>query len=119
MQNMYTICKKIARKLQVSDYLYLDFIFSFEMSIMTQNNLKHFIMKKMNFKTAKEGLTRNEMRSIMAGSGSGGCSFGDSCSVYASGQNYYGQCGNLLGTYACYCVTSYGYYGGGSKCAYK
>lgn len=75
-------------------------------------------MKKMNFIAAKDSLTRSEMKSIMGGSGSGGCSFGDRCSVYASGQNYYGQCGNLHGTYTCYCVTSYGYYSSASKCAY-
>ena len=79
-------------------------------------------MKKINFKAMSQSLTREEMRSVMAGSG-GGCNSYTKCSLYANGLTYEGFCSAVSGnnTVTCYCNTDYGVYmpssnGGWSRC---
>jgi hypothetical protein len=70
--------------------------------------------KKMSLANIKGKLSRNELKSIMAGSGTG-CRIG-ACTVYnsANGQTYSGSCGIYVhsghGGSHCMCGTSLGHY---------
>ena len=76
--------------------------------------------QKMSLANIQGKLSRNEMKKIMAGSGES-CSISASCSVFYSGNTYFGECGLLNGH--CKCVTDLGDYqpasnGGVSRCGW-